>query len=551
MLVLHLMNDFSESEAQFAKRLREDFPTFAQLLKIKTKDGTVIPFKLNKAQKKLWKQIRAAEKAGLPVRIVILKARQLGMSTFVQAFLLWKAITRPGHNCLVVAHQEDASSELFSKIEMMYRLLPDELHSELENIRETQKKGKKLGFAGELNSLLYVDTANNPALGRGQTFQHVHLSELAFYAKPDEIMFGLNQSVPYKPDTTIIVESTANGLGNYFNSLWERSEEPDSGWVGLFLPWIDEPGYRLPVPDDFVLTPEERKLKKKYKLDDEQLAWRRQQILDGCDGDEEKFKQENPIDPQEAFLISGRPYFNRDALAHYRKQAKEPLREGTFVIKNGKAVFVDEVDGPWRIWKKPQKGKSYVIGSDISGGSARDYSSAHVLDANALDVVATFKGKIDPHEMGRQLKWMGLAYNTALIAPERNGEGRATVLKLVNDLHYPRMFFHHTEEQWGGGVQSSWGWSTNSRTRPAMIGQLNELLKERRLKLYDDRTCDDLDTFVRVDTAKIAAAARGAWDDMVMSLAIACSSEVRSQGAALAEFDPGDYTPGISDITGY
>jgi hypothetical protein len=542
------MPSVSEVEAQQARKLREDFPTFAQLLRIKTKDGSVVPLKLNKAQLKLWYLIRDMERANRPVRIVILKARQLGMSTFVQAYLLWRSITRPGNNGLVVAHQEDAASELFSKIEMMYRLLPEALFNELDSIKNTSRQGKKLGFAGELNTLLYVDTANNPALGRGQTFQHVHLSELAFYAKPEEIMFGLNQSVPNKPGTTIIVESTANGMGNYFHSLWNRAQSEDSGWEPLFLPWTDDDEYRIFEP--IKLTKDERRLKSRFKLDDAQLAWRRRTIMDGCDGDEEKFRQENPIDPTEGFLISGRPFFDRRALEFYRKQAKEPLREGSFVVRNGRVEFVDEVDGVWRVWEKPRKGAAYIIGADVSGGTARDFSAAHVLDANALRVVATLRARMDPHELGRHLKWMGLAYNTALVAVEKNGEGRATVLKLINDLHYPNMFFHVTEDAWDG-VQHSWGWSTNARTRPTMISQLNELIRERRLKLYCERTLKDLESFVRVDTSKVAEAARGAWDDMVMSLAIACSSEVRSQGASLAEFDAGDYVPSVSSVTGY
>lgn len=541
----------SVEEAQLASKLREDFPTFCKLLRIKTKDGNVVPFELNKAQKKLWEDIKQLMREGKPVRIVILKARQLGMSTFVQAYLLWKAIMCPGHNGLVVAHQEDAASELFSKIEMMYRMLPDELREELESIKDTKRQGKKLGFGGELNSLLYVDTANNPALGRGQTFQHVHLSEMAFYNKPDEIMFGLNMSVPNAPNTTIIIESTANGMGNYFHGMWSSAVEGNSSFVPLFLPWTDDPQYRLPVPEDFKMTKDERKLKKDYNLDLEQIVWRRTAIMDGCDGDELKFQQENPIDPEEAFLISGSPYFNRDAMSFYRGTCRDPKKQGSIEVVDGKPKFIEHEEGSWHVWESPKEKRSYIIGADPAGGSARDYSGAHILDANSLEVVATFRGKIDPHDFARQLKWMGLAYNKALIAVERNGESRAVVLKLVNDLMYPRMFYHHVEESWNGGIQKSWGWSTNSRTRPAMIAQLGEVLRERHLKLYCSRTMQDIESFVRVDTSKIAEAAQGAWDDMVMSLAIATSSEVRSQGISLGEFEHSVEKPLVSEVTGY
>lgn len=550
----------SRDEFMEGKKLREHFPTFCKrFFKIKKKDGKVAPFILNKSQLVLWKAIKKQIDASEPVRIIILKARQMGMSTFVQAFLLWRAITCEGHNGMVVAHQEDAASELFAKIELMYRLLPDALYNELKSIQDTSRKGKKLAFGGSLNTLLYVDTANNPALGRGQTFQHVHLSELAFYNKPDEIMFGLNMSVPNDPNTTIIIESTANGMGNYFHGMWQSAVAGENSYAPVFLPWKDDDGYRQDVPEDFKLTKEERKLKREHKLDDEQVQWRRTAIMDGCDGDEEKFKQENPIDPIEAFLISGMPYFNRDAMFYYRHKCISPVapevkgREGFLDLVQGKPKFIDQEGGNWRIWERPQSDRNYVIGADPAGGSARDFSGAHVLDMSSMKVVASFRGKIDPFEFARQLKWMGLAYNKALLAVEKNGEGRAVVLKLVNDLHYPRMFYHTTEENWNGGVQRSWGWSTNMKTRPAMIAQLSEALRERVLKLYDDRTMDDIESFVRVESSKIAEAAEGAWDDMVMSLAIATSSEVRSQGSIYVSFDDVSRKskPTVSEITGY
>ena len=489
--------------------------------------------------------------AGQPIRVIILKARQLGMSTLVQAYLLWKAVTRPNSGGLVVAHLEDPAGELFGKIELMYENLPKPLFDELESIRDTKKKGKKLAWSGKQNSLLYVDTARNLALGRGQTFQTVHLSELAFYDWPEEIMFGLNQAIPTKPGTCVIIESTANGMGNYFHKRWIKAKEGLGYYEPLFLPWTDEPEYRLPLPEDFKLTSDERKLKSKHKLDNEQIMWRRVSIVDDCDGDVDKFKQENPIDEDEAFLISGRPYFDVTSLKAVRRQIKNPLREGAIELAHGSPVFNEFEDGPWRVWKRPEEKVSYVIGADVAGGGARDYSAAHVMDPKTMEVVAAYHAKIDPHEFARQLKWIGLAYNKALIAVERNGEGRATVLKLVNDLLYPRMFFHMHEEAWGGGVQQSWGWSTNTKTRPAMIAQLRAELLEDHIKIYDSRTLKDLEAFVRVDGSKIAAAAQGAWDDCVMSLAIACSSEVRSQGISLMDFDQGQQEPMVSSVTGY
>lgn len=531
------------SELHVARRLRTDFPFFCEkLLRIKTKDGEVVPFKLNRSQLRLWKEIKKRKAANIPVRIMVLKARQMGVSTFVQAYMFWEALTSPGHNCLVIAHQEDAAKELFTKIELMYRLLPEGYYAALEKIKDTSRQGKKLAWGGELNTLIYVDTANNKKIGRSQTFQHVHVSELAFYEHPDEIMFGLGQSVPRKAGTTIIWESTANGVGNYFHRGWRRAIDGDSTYSALFFPWFDDPDYQVPVPEDFQLEPGEARIKRKYKLTNEQVLWRRQVIDDECDGDVDKFRQEYPAEPEEAFLVTGNTYFNRRSLELLEKNIKEPERQGMLSMEGGKPVLHDAKDGSWKIWKKPIKNCPYVIGADVAGGTSKDFSAAIILDPKTLEVVATFRGKLDPDEFANELRWMGRTYNNALIAVEKNGEGRATVLKLVKDLFYPRNFYHVYNEEWSGGVQSSWGWSTNAKTRPVMLAQCSELVRQNQVRIYDQRLVAEMMSFIRVDGSKLAAASEGCNDDMVMALCIATSAEVRQMGSI---------SPDLYDDMGY
>lgn len=541
------------SEALIQHRLRTEFPFFAEtFLRIKTKDGEVVPFKFNKAQMRLWRLMKDLDSKGKPIRIIILKARQLGMSTFVQGYLFWKSVSSPGTNGLVVSHDEDSAIELFSKQEMMFRLLPEEYYSQLQAIKDAKKQGKKLAFAGDLNTLLYVDTAGKATIGRGQTYQFVHLSEFAYYPKPREIMRGLSQSVPKKAGTVMIIESTADGMGNAFHKMWERSSKGESEWAPLFIPWYEDDDYRMLPPKGFKLTRDEKKIKRKYKLDDDQMYWRRYVIETDFDGDVEAFEQENPADPKEPFLISGRPYFGKSNLHEYRRKTKDPLKQGIFEVKRKKPVFTEQEDGQWRIFKKPVASRHYVIGADVAGGSARDYSAAHVLDLETLEQVASFRGKLDPYQFAYQLKWAGLAYNTALLAVERNGEGRACVLKLSNDMMYPRMYYPQTEESWSGGIEKQWGWVTSSRTRPTILSQLKELMSERDIIIHDDRTVTELESFVTVDTSKIATAANGAYDDMVMALAIAGSSSVREQASAMAKVGKRKKRqPRVSSVTGY
>ena len=524
------------TEEQLADALVSDFPLFCEaFIKIIDKRGNVVPFKLNKHQMTLWQAIKEDMKNDAPIRIIILKCRQLGFSTMMQAFLFWRALTKPGSGGLVIAHKDDASSELFGKIELMYRELPEAFYNELNAIKDTSKKGKKLAWAGKLNTKLYVDTAGNLTVGRSQTYQGCHLSEVAFYDYPEEIMYGMLQSLPKDSFSIAVVESTANGAGTYFHVLWERSQTPGSSWKGLFFSWKDEPSYKMKPPSDFKLTPAERKIKTKWKLTDDQIYWRRVVIDDECNGDEDKFRQEYPIEPKEAFIVSGSLYFGPKNVEAYLDKVAPPKRMGRIAVVNRKPMFIDEqpdsqYDPPWWIWDSPERHCAYAIGADVAGGTARDYSAAHIINLTKRSIVATFRGKLDPDEFARELRVMGLTYNTALIAPEVNGEGRATLLKLVKDLKYPRVFYHQYDEEWSGGLQHRYGWRTTVKTRPTMLGQALESLRKRSITLRCERTIGELGAFIRTSTNKLAEAGPGAYDDMVMSFCIANSSEVAQIG---------------------
>lgn len=544
----------SNLELQLLQQTIKNFPEWAEkFCVIRDKDGNLVPFKLKEQQLRLWEAIRVSIEEGVAVRIIILKARQLGFSTMMQAFLLWYTTTKPGKGGLTMAHDEESAGELFKKIELMYDKLPDALHKELEACRTSSKLGKKKSWGGDLNSDLYVETAGNERAGRSKTFQAAHLSEVAFWDKADELMYGLFQSIPMR-GSIIVVESTANGRGNWFHRTWQKSQDPNSIWQGLFFPWHEEAEYSMPAPKDMVLDEEEKKLKKAYKLTNDQLMWRRYKIEDECHGDVEKFRQEYPLSPEEAFIVSGDTYVAPKVIEFYESKCKPPLKKGRVELVGGHPVFtemphraMDPVGPPWWIWKRPEKEHAYIIGADPAGGTAHDFSAAHIVDTHTLEVVATFQGKMDPDDFAHQLRWMARTYNDALIAPEKNGEGRATVLMLQKQLQYPRLFFHQHMEDWSGGIKRTWGWVTSTRTRPTMLAELNALMRSKQLKLWCERTIRDISTFIRVEGTKIAEADEGAWDDMVMSLAIAVNNETRQLGATYVRFGDPSAVVGVSD----
>jgi hypothetical protein len=534
----------SIEEAREAKRLQEDFPYFCEnFIKIKNKRAEIVPFKLHKYQVRLWQLMQEQEKAGKPVRVIVLKSRQLGFSTMMQAYLLWRTITNPYSGCLTVAHDDKSSSQLFSKIEFAYENLPKQLFNELEQIKNTAIRGKKLTFGKGLDSEFHVDTAGNKNVGRSMTFQRCHLSEVAFWDDIEKTMYGLMAALGKRPGTECVLESTANGLGTYHYKLWKRATSGESMWAPFFCGWSEDPDCQMPAPEDFEKNAEEKDLARRYKLNNDQIYWRRITIEDECGGDVDLFRQEYPIEPDEAFIVSGNPYFGPKVIEKTMKQCKDPVNWGDIELVNGKPTLVrgrdegvDKDKSTWWIWKTPEKDHPYVIGADVAGGTGKDYSSAHVLDLQSEEYVATYRGKCDPDEFAFQLRWMGLSYNVALIAPEKNGEGRATLLTLYKQLHYPRIFFHVEQEEWSGGVRYSYGWRTTVRSRPTMLAQFAAALREQTPKLYCERTTRELASFIRVDSPqKLAEAAEGANDDMVISAGIANASEVRLNGGSYVD----------------
>lgn len=534
----------AEREAQEARRLATDFPYFCEnFIKIKNKEAEIVPFVLHKYQIRLWELMQSQERAGKPVRVLVLKSRQLGFSTMMQAYLLWRTITNPYSGCLTVAHDDKSSSQLFSKIEFAYENLPSALFNELEAIKNTAIRGKKLTFGKGLDSEFHVDTAGNANVGRSMTFQRCHLSEVAFWDNIEKTMYGLMAALGKRPGTECVLESTANGMGTYHYKLWKRATSGESMWAPFFCGWSEDSYCSMPAPEGMKLTPEERDLARRYDLNNDQIYWRRITIEDECGGDVDLFRQEYPIEPDEAFIVSGNPYFGPKVIEGIIKGVKDPVNWGDLELINGKPTLtrgrddgVDKERSTWWIWKTPEKEHAYVIGADVAGGTGKDFSTAHVLDLTTEEFVATYRGKLDPDEFAHQLNWMGRTYNVALVAPEKNGEGRATLLELMKKCGYPRIFFHQEVEEWSGGVRYTYGWKTTVRSRPTMLAQFAAALREQKPKLWCERTASELSSFIRVDSPqKLAEAAEGANDDMVISAGIANASEVRINGAVYVD----------------
>jgi hypothetical protein len=504
------------------RKLKYDFTYYApKLLKIRTKDGKLTDFKLNTMQRKIDATIERLRAEDKPVRIIILKYRQGGASTYTEGRIFHSTTMNHLTNSLIVAHEEDASTNLFSMSKLFYEQLPNELKpmKKASNAKElifenpTQNPNEKVDNPG-LRSRIKIATANNMGAGRSATIHNLHASEVAFWRDGKTLMLGLMQAVPNTPNTMVILESTANGVGGYFYDEWQRAKKGESDFVPLFFAWFEEPNYRMEVPNGFELTKEEKQLKRRYNLDDEQIVWRRWCIKNNCGGDVELFKQEYPSDDMEAFLVSGRPRFDIPILREYLDQCVDGKR-GNLERVNGRVTFVPDAKGYLEIWKMPSR--EHYIGADVAKGLATgDYSAAPVFD-NDYNLNALWHGHMDPDLFADQLEMLGEWYREALIAVEENNHGLSVLNKLKNT--YSNLYYRTTHNKLADEQKKELGWYTSEQTKKLAIDNLARLIREKRLGIKSRKFIEECMTYVRDEDGRTNAQ-EGSNDDIVMGSAI-------------------------------
>lgn len=528
-------------------------------LYIRDKKQRLVKLKFKPAQENLYRIIKEEHQAGRPVRLIVLKGRQEGISTATEALMFQDSATRPMVNTLIVAHQDKATSALFRMNKLFYDCLPKALQpmrknsnaKELVFENPTRNEDEKRRRPG-LRSRISCVTAGGKGVGRSETFNNVHLSELAFWTgEVKETLLGIMQAVPDDPDTMVIIESTANGF-NEFKDLWDGAVAGTNGWRPVFLPWYMEPEYRKPVESDAVWTDEELRLKETYHLDEEQLSWRRWCIKTNCGGDEQLFRQEYPNTTDEAFLLSGDPYFNNDIIMARRLAAPKPLRVGLFqhdepeieggAPKNWRFAEGGKESSFIRIYEEPVPGRPYVIGGDTAGEGS-DCFTAHVLDNTDGHQVAELQHPLSEILYARQIFCLGHYYNDALIGVEVNFSTYPE-LKL-EEWHYPNLYQRERFDTYKNKMVKSFGWVTSPKTRPIILAGLHTVMEEAPELVISFQTLGEMLTFVHGKDRRPEAAS-GEHDDLVLAAAIAHA--IRGQQRYTVEAEAGEKRKWTEDM---
>lgn len=532
-----------------------------ELLYIQDKAGQLVPFRLNWAQKRALDELQRQERLGIPARVIILKARQLGFTTFFSALGFRKGANNKNTEVGIISHKNDASRKVLEKVKLFYEHLPPLLQpmrknsnaNELIFDNPTPSSRHKMLNPG-LHSRIAIETAVNKNAFRGSTLQFLHVSELAFWPYPEETMTSALQAVPQNAGTMVAVESTANGIGNYFHRLWQAAERGESEFVPLFYPWHAEPTYRLPVPPDFQRTEEEEELAKEFKLSNEQLCWRRWCLRANCNGDINKFHQEYPATPHEAFIASGRPVFDIQILEQHLKECKPPIAMGRVVERNGQPHFQTIYNGYLSVWEQPKPGREYVIGIDTAQGLEHgDYSVMVVYDLKTRCQVAEWHGHIDADLLGTEAALLGRYYNYAWLVPEINNTGIAT-LAALRRARYGRIYRRRTTaEAMNDTPKDNLGWYTSGKTKPLLIDNFAAFIRDNVGKIKSRQLIMECQSYV-YDASGRTNAQEGCYDDRVMAGALGAwlfTERLPREMSNYAAMDLDQMYSGMNSTTGY
>lgn len=506
-------------------------------LKIKTKSGTVVPFRLNDAQRKLYAVAKRQQDAGKPVRLIILKARQLGFSTLTEGLIFHACATRKNVNALIVAHREDATANLFRMSKLFYDELPAPVKPMLRasNAQELVfENPSKLRSEREarpgLRSRIRCATAGGRGIGRSDTLQCVHLSEYAFW--PDgadgkaSTLAGILQAVPSLPGTMVVIESTANGFED-FKERWDAAVAGENDFEPVFFAWFENPDYAMPVVPGTEWTPEERELRDAYRLTDEQLQWRRWCIANNCGGSLDMFRQEYPSSPGEAFLHSGTGVFDNEQIVLRLERLPEPAGRGEFTD----GEWTESETGAITLYELPEDGVPYVLGGDTAGEGS-DYFTAIVINNVSGRIAAKLRQKYSEPEYVRQIYALGRFYNDALVAIETNFS-TYPVMKL-QEMDYPNQYSREREDTYTRQMRKSYGFRTDRQSRPRAIANLVEVFSSHPEWFTDRELLEEMLTFCYNEDHRPEALA-GKHDDLVMGAAITYAVRHQQRMTVLTE----------------
>lgn len=408
---------------------------------------------------------------------IVLKARQIGFSTLAAAYAFWLAFFWSDRFIVMLSRTEREAAKLLLKAKYGYKFLP--LWMKQRGPQQTSDNQLKLTFDND-SAIESLPSGNDPA--RGESVYLVIVDEWAFLPNAEEAWASIEPIADV--GGRVIGLSTASGSGNFYHQLWVGATTGTNHFKPIFWPW--SAGDR---DDDWY----------EAKVKSGMPTW--------------QLHQEYPRNAEEAFIKSGNPVFDIDKLLLY--ETEQPVRGWLDFARSGQ--FFETDNGELAVWDFPDPARVYVIGADVAEGLGHgDYSSAHVLDAESLTVVAHYHAHVEPDVFGEILACLGSWYNGCLVGVENNNHG-LTTLKALQRSGYKNLYRTRRLQQRNPQATEVLGWRTTAASKPLAIDELSAAIREAELLILDEYTIGELKTFVRDPNGKMHGSPH---DDRVMSLAI-------------------------------
>jgi hypothetical protein len=455
--------------------------------KIKGKTPGLVPFILNEAQKDIFNTLRTEN------RVIILKARQIGFSTAITGFLYHKTIMTPGMNTVLIGYNTDMAAELLDKVKMFLSTTPLELRP------TTQYNSKyEISFPKINSKIIVLPSSEN--VGRGYTIHACLCTELAMWTSAEDKMAAIENAVP--KNGLLVIESTPRGVGNKYHRMWMAE---NNGYAKK------EYGYW-------------------WAYDEEEI----EQIKNRMN-DPQRFAQEYSLE----FLSSGRNVFDADVIKGLYADVWD--LGSTNTDKEGEHI-VHEWNG-LTIYKKPVPGKVYVMGADSSEGvTGGDWSAVTFFERESGEEVAHYNGIIAPDRFGEKLNQWGRYFNNALAVVEINAHG-LTVVTILKQLLYPTLYFRPAKfDGIGTPYSDRLGFKTTKVTRPLLIDDLGQALREGSLLIHTRMLLDEMQTFI-YDSGNNADHSEGYHDDTIFATALALQGFKVLYSGDLDQVSYMDYLP--------
>lgn len=570
--------------SQFVRlRCRYDFAFWAAMfVYIKNKGGGEdVLFRLTRPQRRFVAKLEELRKAGKPIRLVLLKARQWGGSTTSQLYMAWlQLVHKVGLNSLIIAHQGAGSDEIKDMFDRMIKNYPvDMLYRLGEAYNDNEPKLVGVGKSGSIhrvpqrNCKIKIGTAERPDSCRGGDYNLVHLSEVGLWKvtdgkKPEDIVRSACSGVLYKPYTMIVYESTANGTGNFFQREYDDAKKRLSQFEAMFISWFDIEQYSLPVADITAFATWLYKNKDNENVSSTReesgkylwWLWELGATLEAINwyiqerakyNDHGQMASEYPSDDIEAFVHSGARVFDKYKVEKLRPSCRPPryvgevyadADEGKDALKNLR--FTEDRQGLLHIWELPEIDDKeivtdrYITIVDVGGRSSKaDWSviltvdRLFMADGGKPTVVAQWYGHIDIDLLAWKAAQIAAFYNNSLLVIESNtlethdkerqvdGDQSQFILNQIKDI-YPNLYARkQSEEDIRQGLPRKYGFHTNVSTKPMIISTLVKVIRESMYVERDENALDEYLCYEKKQNGSYGAIT-GKHDDLLMARAI-------------------------------